>query len=72
MKSFNIGAKVEVLHSAGDNAAEWTPATVVNAVDVQPGFKAHGCQGGNVVKIDGVAGTRSYVFVTEQGMIRPA
>jgi|LakMenE18May11ns_1017448.scaffolds.fasta_scaffold9952673_3 hypothetical protein len=62
---FNIGTKVEVLHSAGDNAPAWMPATVVNLVDVQPGFKAHGQQSGNIVKLD----SGKYVTVTEPGFI---
>jgi len=41
------------------------PATVVNLVDVQPGFKAHGQQSGNIVKLD----SGKYVTVTEPGFI---
>ena len=65
MKQFSINTKVEVLHSAGDNAPAWTPGTVVNLVEVQPGFKAHGHQPGNIVKLDG----DKYVTVTEPGFI---
>lgn len=65
MNQFNIGTKVEVLHSAGDNAPAWTPGTVVNQVKVQSGFKAHGQQSGNIVKLD--AG--KCVTVTEPGFL---
>ncbi len=65
MNQFNIGTKVEVLHSAGDNAPEWTPGTVVNLVEVQQGFKAHGQQSGNIVRLQ----SGKYVTVTEPGFI---
>lgn len=66
MKQFEIGTKVEILYSAGDNAPEWTPATVVNKVSPQPGFERHGQFSGNIVQLDN--GKR--ITVTEAGMIR--
>jgi hypothetical protein len=65
MKQLSIGTKVEVLHSAGDNAPAWTPGIVVNQVKVQSGFKAHGQQSGNIVKLD----SGKYVTVTEPGFM---
>ena len=62
MKPFDVGTKVEILYSAGDNAPDWTPATVVNVV--KPNMVGIG-QTGNIVQLD----SGKYVIVTEPGMI---
>ena len=62
MKPFDVGTKVEILYSAGDNAPGWTPATVVNVV--KPNMVGIG-QTGNIVQLD----SGKYVIVTEPGMI---
>ena len=62
MKPFDVGTKVEILYSAGDNAPDWTPATVVNVV--KPNIVGVG-QHGNIVQLD----NGKYVTVTEPGMI---
>ena len=62
MKPFAIGTKVEILYCAGDNAPQWTPATVVNKVE--PNMKGIG-QHGNVVQLD----NGKCITVTEPGMI---
>ena len=68
MKAFEIGAKVEVLWSGGDNAPDWTPAVVVNEVKPGDGFERHGQFHGNIVRIE----SGRYLTVTEPGMIRHA
>lgn len=65
MKPFEIGTKVNILYSAGDNAPQWTPAAVVSKV--KPNMKGIG-QHGNVVKLD----NGRHITVTEPGMIESA
>ncbi len=65
MKPFDVGTKVEILYSTGDNAPQWTPAMVISKVE--PIMKSIG-QHGNVVQLDN--GKR--VTVTEPGMIEAA
>lgn len=66
---FNVGKKVlvftEVSDGQGDVKTAWMPGTVVTAVSVQPGFKAHGCESGTIVNVPGCAYKDKNIFVPD-------
>lgn len=64
-KGQQVEIYTEVSDGQGDVKSAWIPGTVAEVVEVQPGFKAHGCSSGVIVNASDCAYKDKNIFVSD-------
>lgn len=64
-KGQQVEIYTEVSDGQGDVTSAWIPGTVTGFVEVQQGFKAHGCSNGVVVNAPDCAYKDKNIFVSD-------